>query len=111
MRFRNVIQRMRYIRIVSFGSLLLIVVLSSAEYAAEKDAMTLQLGGCGGVYFYASAGELWVEVEKQDLNIIRYLRPIGRLNYLSYRPESHISHGRYRSSLRHGAALLRILRL
>jgi hypothetical protein len=31
--------------------------------------MTLRLGGCGGVYFYASTGELWVEVEKQDLNI------------------------------------------
>jgi hypothetical protein len=62
---------MRYIRIVSFGLLLLIVVLSSTGYAAENDAMTLQLGGCGGVYFYASAGELWVEVEKQDLNIRR----------------------------------------
>ncbi|MCP4612461.1 MAG: hypothetical protein GY845_27500 [Planctomycetes bacterium] len=33
--------------------------------------MTMRLGGCGGVYFYASAGELWVEVEKQDLNIRR----------------------------------------
>ena len=29
----------------------------------------MRLGGCGGVYFYASTGELWVEVEKQDLNI------------------------------------------
>ena len=59
----------KYIRIVSFGLLPLIVVLSSAGYAAEKDAMTLRLGGCGGVYFYASPGELWVEVQKQDLNI------------------------------------------
>ncbi len=31
----------------------------------------MRLGGCGGVYFYASTGELWVEVEKQDLNIRR----------------------------------------
>ncbi|MHC4702423.1 MAG: BNR-4 repeat-containing protein [Planctomycetota bacterium] len=33
--------------------------------------MSLRLGGCGGVYFYAPAGELWVEVHKQDLNIRR----------------------------------------
>ena len=71
MRFRNVIQRMRYIRIVSFGSLLLIVVLSSAGYATEKDAMTLRLGGCGGVYFYASAGELWVDMENRPFVISR----------------------------------------
>ncbi|MHC4170424.1 MAG: COG1470 family protein, partial [Planctomycetota bacterium] len=31
--------------------------------------MSLRLGGCGGVYFYAPAGELWVEVQKQDLNV------------------------------------------
>jgi hypothetical protein len=31
--------------------------------------MSLRLGGCGGVYFYAPVGELWVEVQKQDLNI------------------------------------------
>ena len=64
-------RRRKYIPPVLFGSLLLIAVLSSAGLAAEKDAMTLRLGGCGGVYFYASAGELWVEVEKQDLNIRR----------------------------------------
>lgn len=31
--------------------------------------MAMRLGGCGGVYFYVSAGELWVEVAKQDLNV------------------------------------------
>ncbi len=36
---------------------------------ATNDEMPLRLGGCGGVYFYASPGELWVEVQKQDLNI------------------------------------------
>ncbi len=69
MRFRNVIQRMRHIPTVLFGSLLLTAMLSPGGYAREKDIMTLRLGGCGGVYFYASAGELWVEVQKQDLNI------------------------------------------
>ena len=49
----------------------LTLMFSSAGYATEKDAMPLRLGGCGGVYFYASVGELWVEVEKQDLNIRR----------------------------------------
>lgn len=61
----------KYIPIISFCLLLLIVILSSTGYATEKDAMALRLGGCGGVYFYAPAGELWVEVEKQDLNIRR----------------------------------------
>jgi hypothetical protein len=36
---------------------------------AAGDEMPLRLGGCGGVYFYASPGELWVEVQKQDLNV------------------------------------------
>lgn len=36
---------------------------------AEKGQMDLRLGGCGGVYFYAPTGELWVEVQKQDLNV------------------------------------------
>ncbi|UCF16336.1 MAG: hypothetical protein JSW59_02540, partial [Phycisphaerales bacterium] len=36
---------------------------------AVRDEMSLRLGGCGGVYFYASPGKLWVEVQKQDLNI------------------------------------------
>ncbi len=36
---------------------------------AAKDEMSLRLGGCGGVYFYAQPGELWVEVQKQDLNV------------------------------------------
>jgi len=44
---------------------------SPAGYAEEEDTMTLRLGGCGGVYFYASVGELQVEVHKQDLNIRR----------------------------------------
>jgi len=61
-------KQMKYI---SFCLLLLTVILSSSGYATEKDAMTLRLGGCGGVYFYAPAGELRVEVEKQDLNIRR----------------------------------------
>ncbi|MBL7185490.1 MAG: hypothetical protein ISS70_04135 [Phycisphaerae bacterium] len=69
MRFRNVTQRKKYTTTISFGLLLLAAMVSPAGYAAEKDAMTLRLGGCGGVYFYASVGELWVEVEKQDLNI------------------------------------------
>ena len=61
----------KYTPIVLFCLLPLTVIFSSSEYAAEKDEMTLRLGGCGGVYFYAPAGELWVEVEKQDLNIRR----------------------------------------
>lgn len=47
---------------------LVITSLSFVAYAAETDPMPLRLGGCGGVYFYAETGELWVEVTKQDLN-------------------------------------------
>jgi len=54
---------------VTFDLLLMIVALSPAGYAAENDRMSLKLGGCGGVYFYAPIGELRVEVQKQDLNI------------------------------------------
>ncbi len=42
--------------------------VSAADEVADKEGMALRLGGCGGVYFYASAGELWIEVQKQDLN-------------------------------------------
>ena len=62
-------RRRKYVPTVLFGLLLLTVILNSGAYGREKDAMAMRLGGCGGVYFYASAGELWVEVEKQDLNI------------------------------------------
>jgi hypothetical protein len=61
----------KYTSIILFCLLPFTVLLSSSGYATEKDATTLRLGGCGGVYFYAPAGELWVEVEKQDLNIRR----------------------------------------
>ena len=69
MRFRNVKPRDKHIQVVLFALLLSIPALSPAGYAAWQDAMTLRLGGCGGVYFYASKGELWVEVQKQDLNV------------------------------------------
>jgi hypothetical protein len=69
MRFSNVIRWDKHIPTVLFGSLLSIAALTSAEYAGEREAMSLRLGGCGGVYFYAPAGELWVEVQKQDLNV------------------------------------------
>ena len=45
---------------------------SSATAAEPDDSATwnteFRFGGVGGVYFLASPGELWVEVEKQDLN-------------------------------------------
>jgi hypothetical protein len=59
----------KIIPLVCLASLLLLVVQPDTAGAAKKDAMHLRLGGCGGVYFYAPAGELWVEVEKQDLNV------------------------------------------
>jgi putative BNR repeat neuraminidase len=65
------LRRRIYLPIVLLGLLLLTVIVSSGAYGKEKDTMRMRLGGCGGVYFYASAGELWVEVEKQDLNIRR----------------------------------------
>ena len=61
----------RHVLTVLYSLLLMTVLSSSAVHGREKDAMAMRLGGCGGVYFYASAGELWVEVEKQDLNIRR----------------------------------------
>ena len=46
----------------------------------ESDASpVLHFGGCGGVYFLAEPGDLWVEVEKYDRNIKKrttYLRAI-----------------------------------
>jgi len=54
---------------LSLTLLVLTVMSSSVTGGKPRDAMSLRLGGCGGVYFYASAGELWVEVEKEDLNL------------------------------------------
>jgi len=59
----------KYVQVMLFGILFSIVILNCGAYAKEQQAMSLRLGGCGGVYFYAPAGELWIEVEKQDLNI------------------------------------------
>ena len=53
----------------ALGLVLLTAGLSATGYAQAENDMALRLGGCGGVYFCASAGELWVEVQKQDLNI------------------------------------------
>jgi len=59
----------RRIPIVLCRLLLIVIVSSPALRAAEQDSMDIRLGGCGGVYFYAPKGALWVEVQKQDLNI------------------------------------------
>lgn len=48
--------------------LLMLVSLLFALPAMAQKGAPLLLGGCGGVYFYAPKGELWVEVAKQDLN-------------------------------------------
>ena len=50
--------------------LLALTILAGAATAARaaEDDMTLALGGAGGVFLYAEPGELWVDVEKQDLN-------------------------------------------
>ena len=51
------------------GGLVWLVWLSGCSaQAAEYGSRDMRLGGCGGVYFYAPKGPLWVEVEKQDLN-------------------------------------------
>ena len=49
--------------------LLLGTAAGSGVQGEKEEKMAMRLGGCGGVYFYASAGEFWVEVQKQDLNI------------------------------------------
>jgi len=69
MRFCNSTRRDKHIATVLLASFLSILALSPGGHAARKDAMALRLGGCGGVYFYASKGELWIEVQKQDLNV------------------------------------------
>jgi len=45
-------------------------ILSTAETLDVPHAWTTdhRWGGCGGVYFLASPGSFWVDVEKQDLN-------------------------------------------
>ena len=64
-------RRRKCVPLILFGLVLSATMFTPAGRAAERDAMTLRLGGCGGVYFYASKGELWIEVQKQDLNIRR----------------------------------------
>ena len=61
-------RRLQYSRTVLLGFLLLTVISTSQTFGQEEDRVAMRLGGCGGVYFYASSGPLWVEVEKQDLN-------------------------------------------
>ena len=62
------IKRLKSPQTVLLSLLLLTVILPCRTYGREKDGKGLRLGGCGGVYFYASSGPLWVEVEKQDIN-------------------------------------------
>ncbi len=69
-----------YVRAVRPGTLLLSLCMallatlmcpsrsSGLDSAQGPEETNLRLGGCGGVYFYAPKGELWVVVEKQDLN-------------------------------------------
>ncbi|MCP4678328.1 MAG: hypothetical protein GY854_23015, partial [Deltaproteobacteria bacterium] len=71
MRFRHVMQRMSRIPSTLLGLFLLTAMLNPGAHAREEGDMSLRLGGCGGVYFYASPGELRVEVEKQDINMRR----------------------------------------
>jgi len=77
----------KYIQIALSGLILLAVLLNSGAYGKEQDTMSMRLGGCGGVYFHASAGELWVQVEKQDLNI-RSNRT--HLRALLFAPDRHV---------------------
>jgi len=67
--FSDSLRWRRCVSTLLYSLLLSTVIASSAVHGKERDAMAMRLGGCGGVYFYASAGQLWVEVEKQDLNI------------------------------------------
>ncbi|MCF7973313.1 MAG: hypothetical protein K9N55_05830 [Phycisphaerae bacterium] len=61
-------RRTQWFVIVWLSVMLGISWLVVAGEPVESNAMGLRLGGCGGVCFYASVGELWIEVEKQDLN-------------------------------------------
>ncbi|MFC1574102.1 BNR-4 repeat-containing protein [Candidatus Latescibacterota bacterium] len=48
-----------------------LLVISGIRADAEtEEGMSMLFGGCGGVYFYAEPGELWIDVAKQDLNDI-----------------------------------------
>ena len=46
-----------------------IMAVTGSSAQGQNVDIPLMWGGCGGVYFYAPEGELWVEVFKQDLNI------------------------------------------
>jgi len=59
----------KYVQVMLAAIFSSITIFNCGTQAREQQTMALRLGGCGGVYFYAPAGELWVEVEKQDLNI------------------------------------------
>lgn len=55
--------------LTTIGLLLAMGLIAPYATAAPDNAPTRQLGGCGGLYLLAGPGELWVEIEKQDLNI------------------------------------------
>ena len=55
--------------LASIALLLGIALAAPSVTAAPNDAPTPQLGGNGGLYLLAEPGDLWVEIEKQDLNI------------------------------------------
>ena len=58
-------------RLMVLASVCAVLAVSGDGYSGTEtdDEVPLLFGGCGGVYFYATSGELWVEVYKQDLNI------------------------------------------
>jgi len=56
----------RFIFSTLFAVLLTVFGICASGRASESKSILF--GGCGGVYFYAQPGELWVEVEKQDIN-------------------------------------------
>jgi hypothetical protein len=65
--------RDRVIRCAQIGALLAVVLIpAGAAIAAAHDGWSsdVRLGGSGGLYLLAEPGELWVEIEKADRNVL-----------------------------------------
>lgn len=64
------VSKMLLLRCLAPAILFSAAIFPTTAVHAENLVWTsdFRIGGCGGAYFLAEPGELWVEVEKQDLN-------------------------------------------
>ena len=57
------------LRLIVTGLMLAMCLTAPFSASAADSSPALRLGGNGGLYLLAEPGELWIEIEKQDLNV------------------------------------------